>query len=184
MRDTHHAPRRPRRPFAPSLALLVLLTAVSACGDEQPTEPVPLLASRYRLVAAGPWMVPTILDTTAQGERLITSGSLAFGGSTAGDGRPSVAVRSFTFQSTEEENGVPRWIEGVEAMTGVRQSGRYIIFSIGTPGGEAPSATLDSAIIDDNGKLILRAALYGVDPTGRRHNLLFEPDPETAQSGN
>ena len=156
--------------------------ALFSCGDAQPTEPVPTPAARYRLIAAGPRMVPTILDTTAQGERLLTSGSLTFVGATAGGGRPTAAIRAFSFQSSAEENGVPQWLEGMEAITGVRQAGRYIIFTIGTPGGEAPSATLDSAIIDENGLLMLRAALYGVDPLGRRRNLLFEPEDASVSS--
>lgn len=159
---------------------IALLLALPACADDAPTAPSPVLAQRYRLVAVGTSMVPAILDTTAQGERLLTAGILEFIGATVGSSQPSAARRTFSFQSTEEENGVPRWIEGMQMLTTVRQSARYVIFSLPGADAQEPPTVLDSAIIDDDGSLLLRATLSAADGTVRRHELLFEPAPAGA----
>ena len=173
-------PRRARTRAALCVALVALLLAAPACGDDHPTAPSPVLAQRYRLVAVGTSIVPAILDTTAQGERLLIAGTLEFVGATVGSSRPTAANRTFSFQSSEEENGVPRWIEGVQMLTGVRQSGRYVIFSLPGADGQQPPTVVDSAIIVDDGSLILRAAFSFADETGRRYDLLFEPAPADA----
>ena len=173
-------PRLLRSRTAPLAGLAALVLAMAACGTDDPTSPVPVLAPRYRLIAVGSSMVPTVLDTTARGERLLTAGTLEFVGATVGSSRPSAATRAFTFRSTEEENGVPRWVEGVQVLTGVRQSGRYVIFSLPGADGGQPPTVLDSAIVDENGSLMLRAAPSALDPAARRYDLLFEPEPASA----
>jgi hypothetical protein len=169
-------PMRITRRAAVFTRFMALLLALSSCEDAEPTAPVPALAVRYRLVAVGASIVPTVLDTTFQGERLLTSGTLEFIGATVGSARPGAANREFSFQSSEEENGVPRWVESMQMLSGVRQSGRYVIFSLPSPDGE-PQTILDSAIVADDGSLTLRAALAGFEPTARRYTLLFEPEP-------
>ena len=171
-----HLVRTVRRVLArvTALAVVALCIAPLACSDG-PTEPVRLSES-YGLVSFDGRPLPAITDTTEVGEIRLTSGTLTFDLGALDPDVPS-AVRSFTFASTGEFGGVPNWISEMQIATGVRRSGRLVIFmTFLIPDG--PGTPMDTGRVDAQGRLILSGYPFGPPQFSARHELVFEPaDP-------
>lgn len=171
----HQAARTPA-----ALGALLIAVAVAGC-DDRPTEPSVPLATRYALVSIDGRPLPAIADTTELGERLLTSGSITFTAIAIGGDVNTSALRGLSFEATVQDNGVPAWVAGEQMMTGVHQSGRRVVFSIPlTPGPDARYVPLDTAHVDADGRLVLRAGLRGIGPSGKQYELVYEPTDDLA----